>query len=105
MAEILQLLQGVPLEIILTMFVVIGVFGIWMYERKLNVDTITVIMEAQSQQIKDLQDLVHTLTDELAEARKEITEISNQNKELRIHIVKLERILLENNMVPPTVIT
>ena len=105
MAEILHLLQGVPLEIILTMFVVIGMFGIWMYARKLNVDTITGIMDAQSQQIKDLQDLVHTLTDELAEARKEITEISNQNKELRIHIVKLERILLENNMVPPTVIT
>ena len=78
MAEILQLLQGVPLEIILTMFVVIGMFGIWMYARKLNVDTITGIMDAQSQQIKDLQDLVHTLTDELAEARKEITEISNQ---------------------------
>ena len=105
MAEILHLLQGVPLEIILTMFVVIGMFGIWMYARKLNVDTITGIMDAQSQQIKDLQDLVHTLTDELAEARKEITEISNQNKELRIHIVKLERILLENNMVLPTVIT
>ena len=105
MAEILHLLQGVPLEIILTMFVVVCVFGIWMYARKLNVDTITVIMEAQSHQIKDLQDLVSTLTDELAEARKEITEISNQNKELRIHIVKLERILLENNMVLPTVIT
>jgi septal ring factor EnvC (AmiA/AmiB activator) len=93
--------QGAPAMAALTIAVVVGLFAIWLYSRKIDIDAINTIGNLQSKQIQDLQALVRSLTEELSEARKEIAEISKQNKEMRKHIVKLEKLLIQNGLNPP----
>lgn len=101
MSELLSLLQGTPLFVVLTIGTVAGLFFIWRHSEKLDLDSIKEIGELQSKQIMDLQSLVSALTEQLSEARREIGEISKQNQELRLHVMKLEAILLANGLTPP----
>jgi len=93
--------QGAPAMAALTIAVIVGLFAIWLYSRKIDMEAISTIGNLQSSQIQDLQGLVRTLTEELTEARKEIAEISKQNKELRNHIIKLERMIIQNGLNLP----
>ena len=95
------LLSGMPVYATMTIATVVGVFALWLYSRKVDVDAITSIGKVQSSQIADLQALIKTLTEELREARAEIAEISAQNQELRKHVMKLEHLLLAHNITPP----
>lgn len=95
------LLNGMPVYATMTIATVVGIFAIWLYSRKIDVEAITSIGKVQSSQIADLQNLVKTLTEELREARGEIAEIHAQNQDLRRHVMKLEQILLANNITPP----
>jgi hypothetical protein len=79
----------------------VGLFAVWLYSRKLDVDTIQVIGNLQSKQIQDLQGLVRALTEELIEARKEIAEISRQNTEMRRQVVTLQHMLIQNGLTLP----
>lgn len=93
--------QGAPAFAALCIAVAVGLFAIWLYSRKLDIEVINTIGSVQSKQIQDLTVLVTSLTEELTEARKEIAEISKQNKDLRKHIVKLEKLLLSNGLSIP----
>ena len=96
------LLSDMPIYATMTIATVVGIFALWLYSRKIDVEAIANIGKVQSSQIVDLQNLVKTLTDELREARHEIAEIHAQNQDLRRHVMKLEQILLANNIVPPS---
>lgn len=98
---ILALMTGVPAYATLTIAVVVAVFVLFLYSRKINIEAITKIGDAQSSQIDNLQKLVQSLTRELQEARREINEISEQNKVLRLHIMRLEQHLILHNIAPP----
>lgn len=96
------LLSDMPIYATMTIATVVGIFALWLYSRKIDVEALTNIGKVQSSQIADLQTLIKTLTDELREARNEIAEISAQNQELRRHVMKLEKILLANDIMPPS---
>lgn len=97
----LSLLQGTPLYVVLIVFLIIGLYAIWRHSAKMDIDSLKSIGELQNEQISNLQNLVKGLTEQLSDARSEIAEISRQNQELRIHVMKLEAMLIANGLTPP----
>lgn len=99
------LMTGTPTAITLIIAVVVIMFAFWISSRKIDVTEIVSIGGVQNEQIQNLQFLVTNLTSELTKARAEIAEIYKQNKQLQLHIIKLETVLAQNGIKLPGKLT
>ncbi len=76
-------------------------FAILIRIRKLDLDEITSIGTLQSSQLTSLQSLVKSLTEELTQARAQLTEIHAQNLQLKAKVAELESLVIQYQAHPP----
>ena len=78
-------------------------FAVLIRIRKLDLDEITSIGALQSQQLTSLQNLVKSLTEELTEARAQLSEIHAQNLQLKAKVAELENLVIryQSHSEPP----
>jgi hypothetical protein len=70
-------------------------FSVLLHFRKMDLDQITSIGNMQSSQLASLQILVRNLTEDLMAARTQLTEIHDQNLQLKEKVAELELIVLK----------
>jgi predicted nucleic acid-binding Zn-ribbon protein len=75
-------------------------FALLIRIRKLDLDEITSIGTLQSNQLQSLQQLVATLTEELTRARDQLTEIHEQNMQLKTKVQALEELVKKYQTTP-----
>ncbi len=75
-------------------------FALLIRMRKLDLDEITSIGTLQSQQLTTLQGLVKSLTEELTEARAQLSEIHAQNLQLKAKVAELENLVIQYQAHP-----